>query len=67
MERTIGNLGEEIRQPSNPFANLSHRGLLRCQTNALIAIFPSLRPAERDFPRGVLDLGGGYLLLRAQD
>ncbi len=67
MERTIGNLGEEIRQPSNPFANLSHRGLLRCQTNALIAIFPSLRPAERDLPRGALDLGGGYLLLRAQD
>jgi len=26
MERTIGNLGEEIRQPSQPFANLAERG-----------------------------------------
>ena len=23
LERTIGNLGEEIKQPSNPYANLS--------------------------------------------
>ncbi|KAG1841458.1 hypothetical protein C8R48DRAFT_620168 [Suillus tomentosus] len=27
MERTIGNLGQEIRQPSNPHANLSKEGL----------------------------------------
>ncbi|KIM56828.1 hypothetical protein SCLCIDRAFT_29257 [Scleroderma citrinum Foug A] len=27
MQRTIGNLGEQIRQPSKPFANLSHTGL----------------------------------------
>jgi hypothetical protein len=27
MERTIGNLGQEIWQPSNPFANLAQRAL----------------------------------------
>lgn len=42
MERTIGNLGEEIRQPSNPYANLSHRGILRAQVNALKAMVPIL-------------------------
>ena len=42
MERTIGNLGEEIRQPSNPFANLSQRGLRRSQVNALKAMIPDL-------------------------
>jgi hypothetical protein len=29
LEWTIGNLGEEIKQPSNPFANLSQRGIRR--------------------------------------
>ena len=67
MERTIGNLGEEIKQPSNPFANLSQRGILRCQTNAFMAMFPSFRSSESNIPRGALDLGGGYVLLRAQD
>ena len=63
MERTIGNLGEEIKQPSNPFANLSQRGILRCQTNAFIAMFPSFRSSECNIPQGALDLGGGYVLL----
>ena len=67
MERTIGNLGQEIRQPSNPFENLSQRGLLRCQVNTFISMFLSFRPPKSDIPRGALDLGGGYVLLRAQD
>ena len=67
MERTIGNLGEEIRQPSNPFANLSQRGLLRCQVNTFLSMFPTFKPSKSDIPRGALDLGGGYILLRAQD
>ena len=68
MERTIGNLGEEIRQPSNPYANLSRRGLLRCQVNALTAMIPDLRRPTCPFlPRGAIDLGQGYILLRAQD
>ena len=44
MERTIGNLGEEIWQPSKPYANLSQRGLIRNQVNALIAMVPDLVP-----------------------
>ncbi|KJA18806.1 hypothetical protein HYPSUDRAFT_144447 [Hypholoma sublateritium FD-334 SS-4] len=67
MERTIGNLGEEIRQPSNPYANLSRRGLLRCQVNALTAMIPDLGPPAPSLPRGAVDLGQGYILLRARD
>ncbi len=73
MERTIGNLGQEIRQPSNPYANLSRRGVLRCQVNALIAMFPGQFTGTNDsapdkqFPRGAINLGNGYALLRAQD
>jgi hypothetical protein len=65
IERTIGNLGEEIRQPSNPYANLSQRGLRRCQVNALKAIFPDLEPNEDGLPRGAIDIGNSYILLRA--
>jgi hypothetical protein len=67
MERTIGNLGREIRQPSNPFANLSERGLLRCQINSIKATIPDLEPPIVTVPRGGMDLGGGYILLRARD
>ena len=49
MECTIGNLGEEIRQPSNPYANLSQRGLLRCQVNALTAMIPDLQQSPQHF------------------
>ena len=44
MERTIGNLGEEIKQPSNPYANLSQRGICRSQVNALKTMIPDLEP-----------------------
>ena len=67
MERTIGNLGEEIRQPSNPYANLSQRGLLRCQVNALKAMIPDLQQSPPALPRGGVDLGKGFALLRTQD
>jgi hypothetical protein len=70
LERTIGNLGEEIKQHSNPFANLSQRGLRRARTNALYAMIPDLevdKPSEPGLPRGAKDLGGGFVLLRARD
>jgi hypothetical protein len=41
LERTIGNLGEEIRQPSNPYANLSEHGLRRSQVKR--AFSPNIR------------------------
>ena len=70
MERTIGNLGQEIRQPSNPYANLSQRGLLRSQINALKAMIPELdhdtSSPQAVVPRGGQDLGDGYVLLRAK-
>jgi hypothetical protein len=67
MERTIGNLVEEIRQPSNPYTNLSQRGLQRSQTNALKSMFPDLDEAKDTIPRGAIDLGKGYVLLRAME
>jgi hypothetical protein len=67
LERTIGNLGEEIKQHSDPFANLSQRALRRCQVNALKAMIPDLEPPENPLPRGSLDLGDGYVLLTATD
>lgn len=66
MERTIGNLGEEIKQPSQPYANISQRGVLRCQINALLARFPSISPIP-PFPMGSILLDSGYVLLGAKD
>jgi hypothetical protein len=65
MERTIGNLGQEIRQPSNPYANLSQRGIQRAQLNALKAMVPRLDSILKPLPQGSKDLGGGFVLLRA--
>ncbi|KIJ53714.1 hypothetical protein M422DRAFT_154434 [Sphaerobolus stellatus SS14] len=62
MERTIGNLGEEISLHSAPFANLSERGVKRAQYNALVAALPHLKKAENQ-PRGSLDIGNGYFML----
>jgi hypothetical protein len=68
MERTIGDLGQEIRQPSNPFANLAQRALRRSQVNALKNIYPELDPtAVPHLPNFSKDLGQGYVLLRPRD
>jgi hypothetical protein len=67
MERTIGNLGEEIHQPSNPFANLSQRGIRRSQINALKAMIPDLERDLDRLPRGANDIGDRYVFLRARD
>ncbi|KAJ7272744.1 hypothetical protein B0H12DRAFT_1007857 [Mycena haematopus] len=66
MERTIGNLGEEMKQHSDPYTNLSRRGTRRAQVNALKSLIPDLEP-EAKLPRGSEDLGGGYILKRAKD
>ena len=67
MERLIGDLGSEIRQPSNPYQNLSQRGLRRCQVNALVALFPFLDRTPKLVPQYSLDIGDGYVLLRAKE
>ena len=68
LERTIGNLGEEIKQHSNPFANLSQRGIRRARVNALKAMIPDL-DTDIDHPadRGSKDIGDGFVLLRARE
>lgn len=65
MERTIGNLGEEIWQHSNPFANLAQCGLRRSQINALKAILPDFDSPDYILPRGALDIGDSYAMLTA--
>lgn len=69
LERVIGLLGAEIRQHSNPYANLSQRAVQWCQVNALKVMVPELdRDAQaQDFPKGSVDLGNDYVLLRARE
>jgi hypothetical protein len=70
MENLIGNLGRELRQPSNPYANLSERGLRRCQVNSLKAMDPTFDrdgTSSENIPRGAVDIGGGYAFLPAID
>ncbi|KAI6109372.1 hypothetical protein EDD16DRAFT_1487121 [Pisolithus croceorrhizus] len=67
MERTIGNLGQEIRQPSDPFSNLAQQGIRRCQVNALKAMLPHLDPPENTNPRALVSLSNGYILLAKRD
>ena len=42
LETAIGNLGREIRQDRDLFANLAQRAVLRAQTNSLQARFPDI-------------------------
>ncbi len=71
MERTIGNLGQEIKNDKDPFANLTTRALERCQVNALAGMIPDLDIPGRKEPNSVSStarpVGGGYFLLRAKD
>ena len=66
MERIIGVLGSQLRQPSNPFANTAANAQKMAHVNAMVAIWPSFEKAPEN-PRGSLDLGDGYLLLRPAD
>ena len=63
MERTIGNLGQEIRLHSDPYANLSQRVIERARANALHALAPDLFHAAEKLPSGACDVGGNYILL----
>ena len=67
MERTIGNLSEEIKQHRDPYINISEWGVRCCQVNALKAIIPDLEPVGNLLPHGSEDVGGGFILLRALD
>ncbi|KAG6839509.1 hypothetical protein C0991_001958 [Blastosporella zonata] len=70
MERTIGNLTEELRQHSVPYKHLSQRAVERAEVNSLLALIPSLdndRNNNGSIPRGAIDLDDGFVLLRAMD
>ena len=65
MERTIGNLGQEIQQPSNPYANLAQEGVRRCRVNSLLAAIPELRVSSHQrHPDTAVDLVMGSLSCR---
>ena len=66
MERMIGIFGSLIKQPSNPFANLTEQAKKVVEVNAIIAMWPSLERTKKD-PRGSIDIGSGYLLLGPKD
>ncbi|PCH42719.1 hypothetical protein WOLCODRAFT_86186 [Wolfiporia cocos MD-104 SS10] len=64
MERAIELISRQLRSHVHPYANLAERGLVRCRTNALRAMMPELNETK-SLPRGAIELGGGYALLRA--
>ena len=66
MEQIIGVLGSHLRQPSNPFANLTAQAQKMAHINSLVAIWPSFEKATQN-PYGSIDLGDGYVLLRPAD
>jgi hypothetical protein len=66
MERIIGVLGSQLRQPSNPFANLAAQAQKMAHVNALVAMWPSFEKVPEN-PHGSIDLFDGYLLLRPMD
>ncbi|KAF8583438.1 hypothetical protein K439DRAFT_1647251 [Ramaria rubella] len=57
MEHTLSNLGEEIHQPLNPYANISECRLQQVQLNALKAMIPSLDKDSESVPQGSLNIG----------
>ena len=69
MERTIGNLGQELRLPSNPYANLSQRGVKRAQLNTLRSIKPDLgvSPKPKANQKFYVNVGAGYVLRHPRD
>ena len=66
MERVIGIFGSLIKQPSNPFTNLTEQAKKIAEINALISIWPELESETKD-PHGSIDIGSGYLLLGPKD
>ena len=68
MECTIGNLGQEIWQPSNPFANLAQHALRWSQVNVLKSIYPELDlKAKFHLLKSAVDVGNGYIVLWPRD
>jgi hypothetical protein len=70
LKRTIRNLGKEIKQHSNPFANLSQHGIRRTWANALMAMILDLDlewTTKAALPQSLRDVRGGVILLRPRE
>ena len=68
IERTIGNLKQEIRQLLHYLANFAKEGVRRARVNALLAALPDLDQSEANHLRTiVVNLGEGYVLLHKRD
>lgn len=69
MERIIGQLVRDIRNPGLPYENLIQVAVRRTQRDAIRNISPELdrMSLKNTSPRGSIDLGDGYILLRAAD
>jgi hypothetical protein len=67
MERTFADIEFDLRQSNLPYACLTQVCLIRCQINALKAMFPHLHQPPNLQPRYSFDVGRGYVLLRARD
>ncbi|KAG2046769.1 hypothetical protein BDR06DRAFT_898584 [Suillus hirtellus] len=67
MERTFADIEFDLRQPKLPYACLTQVCLVRCQINAVKAMFPHLQPPSNLHPRYSFDVGDGYVLLRARE
>ena len=66
MERVIGVFGSLIKQPSNPYANLTEQAKKVAEVNAITAMWPTFERVKKD-PHGSVDIGDGYLLLGPKD
>ena len=68
MECVIGEFGKAIRQPSNPYGNLTQFAVRRGQINALKSICPELdSDLTQCLPQFSHDLGNGYILMRPRE
>ncbi|EAU90253.2 hypothetical protein CC1G_11577 [Coprinopsis cinerea okayama7 len=67
MERSIGELGGDVRQPGTPFANLAQVAVRKCQINSITALYPEFRKEQDKPSRYATDLGDGYMFLPVQD
>lgn len=69
MERVIGQLVREIRNPGLPYENLIQLAVRQTQHDAIKNMSPALdrQTQKSNQPRGSIDLGDGYILLHAAD
>jgi hypothetical protein len=68
MERAIGDLGKDLRQPSNIYSNLCQVALRRSQLNALKSACPELDPdSTKSLPKHAHDCGNDLVFLRPRD